>query len=148
MRVHQYLSVAVVGLLLVVLAACGAESTADDEAPVQVVQEFIAAVEEGDSTRALELMEPNEWTPQMAAEWRISSSMVDTLEFQNATYELEETEGDVAHVRFSSLVSYGLQGSAPAEQQMEGVFEVVNIDGEWYIRNMRPEVELDEEAEG
>jgi hypothetical protein len=156
MAIRQWLLVLVGGVMLLLVAACGgggetgeAEQPSlaggDTEAPVQVVREFVAATQEQDVNKLLSLIEPSNEVQGMGAELRAQTGLIGQLDYQNETYTLEENNGQEAKVRFTADVTFGVQGAEPVSQPAEMVFNVVKIDENWYIRNVVPVIEEEEE---
>lgn len=121
--------------LLVLLAACSMASV-DNDAPVQVVREFVAAWEENDTSKILRLIEPSDWRMEMGPEIRSYTGMVDHLEFADPTYTLVDNTGDLAHVRLTSTVQYTLRDGNTGNLDIDVLLEVVRIDDAWYLRSL------------
>jgi hypothetical protein len=123
-----------VGVVLL-LAACAGAADQATSPPVMIVQEFVTAVESRDPARMLELMEPTEWRREIGAELRSYTATVEHVAFQDTNYEVLESSSDHAEVRLRSTVTYRIQGFSEGNQEIDVVVEVVQQDGEWYVRD-------------
>lgn len=117
------------------LGACGTPA-ADDAAPVETVRAFVAAWEDHDTTRILELIEPADWRMQIGPEVRAYTGQIETLAFVDPSYTLLENDGSTARVRVQAHVEYALRGQAPGAFDLDVVVILVNLDGQWYLRNV------------
>jgi hypothetical protein len=133
---RRRLPVLVALLLLLALAACtqGASSE-DNEAATQVVRSFVAAVEDRDASRIINLIEPADWRKDIGPELRSYVSFLERAEFRNPQYTVIDNTGDLAHIRLVSTMEYKIKGVPSDEQQWDLTFEVVKLDGTWYLRN-------------
>jgi hypothetical protein len=123
-------------LACALLAACGGATPADDEAAVQVVRDFVAAWEAGDTSSVLTLIEPAEWREEIGPEVRAYTGRIEQLRFENPSYELVDNTGEVAHVRLRGTLNYRLRESGTGEQEVDILVEVAKIDGSWYVRGV------------
>jgi hypothetical protein len=128
----------IVGLLLwlsLVLLGCASQpSEADNEAAIQVVKNFVAAVEKRDPSAMLNVIEPTEWRREIAPELRSYIGYIQRIAFQNPQYSLIDNTGELAHVRLVSSMEFALEGAEPAKQDVDLTFELVKLDGTWYLR--------------
>lgn len=126
-----------VALCIVMLTACGGSAPAqNDEAPVQVVKDFVAAAERRDASAMLNLLEPTDWREQIGPELRSYTNQVEQVEIRNPTYTLQDRTDQESHVRVQGTVAYTLRGAAFHEQPIDTTIELVNIDNIWYIRGV------------
>lgn len=128
----------IAGLLLwlsLVLLGCASQpSEADNEAAIQVVKNFVAAVEKRDPSAMLNVIEPTEWRREIAPELRSYIGYIQRIAFQNPQYSLIDNTGELAHVRLVSSMEFALEGAEPAKQDVDLTFELVKLDGTWYLR--------------
>lgn len=133
--VRQWLIIGLVLAIGMVLAACsGKPSEADNEAAIQVAKDFVAAVEKRDPSAMLALIEPTDWRREIAPELRSYMGYVQSITFQNPEYSLIDNTGELAHVRLVSSMEYALEGTGTAKQDVDLTFELVKLDGTWYLR--------------
>lgn len=126
----------IIASMLFVLTACARTATStDDEAPRQVVRSFVTAIEDRDASRVLNLIEPADWRKDIGPELRSYVSYLERVQFRDPQYTVVDNTGTLAHVRLVSQMEYEIKGVPPAEQHWDLVFEVVKLDGTWYLRN-------------
>ena len=131
-----WLGIAVSALVLLALVACSdTANPADDQAATQVVKSFVTAVEDRNASGMLNLIEPADWRKDIGPELRSYVSYLKSAEFHDPQYTVIDNTGDLAHVRLVSTMEYEIEGVPPAEQPWNLVFEVVKLDGTWYLRN-------------
>lgn len=136
MRVKQFVCLLMIGLLAL-LAACGSPPPAETETPppVQKTQEFVAALSTRDASQILALIEPTDWRNEMSPELRSALALVESVSFEDMTYELQDGSTDQeAQVRVTGTVNYTIQGAEPAQEVLDVTVALVQIDSEWYIR--------------
>lgn len=126
--------VAMIGM--VVLVGMGCAPAAPDDAPVQHVQQVVAAWEVGDTEAILAAIEPTEWRREISPEIRQYTGLIRQLTFVEPQYTLLDNDGTVAHVRVESRVVYELQDGRSGEQSLRLIVETVHYDGAWYIRGI------------
>lgn len=134
-RMLQRLLAALV--LVTLLTGCAA---ADDAGPLQLARDFVAAWEDLDVTRALNLMEPDDydWRREIMPEMRSYISGVTALKFVEPTYTMVDNNGELAHVRVAATVAYTLENNVVGDLDLDMVLEVVKLDdGRWYLRNVQ-----------
>lgn len=119
---------------LVLLGCSGEPSAADNEAAIQVVKNFVAAVEKRDPSAMLDVIEPTEWRREIAPELRSYIGYIQSISFQDPQYSLIDNTGELAHVRLVSSMEYALEGTETAKQDIDLTFELVKLDGTWYLR--------------
>jgi hypothetical protein len=123
-------------ILMLALGACSrTSSSADNDPPKKVVQSFVAAIEQRNASKLLNLIEPADWRKDIGPELRSDMSYLEKDNFRDPQYTVVDNTGELAHVRLVSTMEYEVQGVPPAEQQLDLLFEVVKLDGEWYLRN-------------
>lgn len=124
--------------VLLLLAACAAPSATalDDEAAIEAVQAFVAALEARDPSAVLDTLEPADWRYEIGPELRSYMSYIEALEFQDPTYEVLANDGTTAEIRLRADLRYQLRDLEPSERAIDTVFELVQIDGEWYMRSL------------
>ena len=123
-------------ILMLALGACArTTSSTDNDPPKRVVQSFVAAIEQRNASRLLNLIEPADWRKDIGPELRSYMSYLEKAHFRDPQYTVVDNTGELAHVRLVSTMEYEVQGVPPAEQQLDLLFEVVKLDGEWYLRN-------------
>lgn len=133
--VRQWLMIGLVLGISMLLAACsGQPSAADNEAAIQVAKDFVAAVEKRDPSAMLDLIEPTDWRREMGPELRSYIGYLQSITFQNQEYSLVDNTGEIAHVRLVSTMEYALEGTGTAKQDIDLNFELVKLDGTWYVR--------------
>ena len=117
------------------LSGCSFGAAVDDEGPRQVVRSFVEALEARDAGRLLDLIEPADWRKEIGPELRSYVAYIETLSFRDPQYTVMDNTGDQAHVRLVSTLEYTIKDVKPGEQKVDLVFEVVRIDGIWYLRS-------------
>lgn len=128
-------NLAVLLAAILVLAGCG-PTAAQDEAAIQVVRDFVAAWEAGDTSAVLALVEPADWRREMGPELRAYTGRIDQLQLANAAYSLLDNDGQVARVRLTGSLSYTLHDGVSGEHELDAVVEVVQVEGAWYVRGL------------
>jgi hypothetical protein len=156
MNIRPYLShlscrpFLLVGMLLLtlLLAACdggGAPSSqsgsGDEEAPVQVVKDFVAALKNRDVDAMMNYISSNEETARYSPEIQNSIDLLEKLNIENEQYTLEENDGTNAKVRLKATVSYAVRGVPLASEEGETIFSLIKLGDRWYIRNIQPVIE-------
>ena len=115
-----------------------------DPRPVQVVQNFVAAVEARDVSRMLSYIEPTDIKRQISPELRSYMEYITDLQFNDETYTLLDNDGSIAHVRLTGTVRYTVDYGTvySGERPFDTVFELVLLEGAWYLRSLQlPETE-------
>jgi hypothetical protein len=107
----------------------------DDAAPRRVVERFVEALEDRDASALLALIEPADWRREIGPELRSYVGYVQRISFRRPTYTVESNNGDEARVRFVATLEYEIEGVEPGEQPVDIIFEVVRLDGTWYVRS-------------
>lgn len=123
-----------VGLCLLLVACSG---SAERNAPVEVVRQFVAASEARDLNAMLELVEPVEWRKQIVPELQQALAQIEGLSYAEQRFDLLDNENDLAHVRFQGVVMIDLRGRDPLPPRtLDQTFELVRLEGRWYIRGL------------
>ncbi len=124
--------------MLLLLAACAAssDSSTSGAAAVEHVQAFVAALEARDASAVLATLEPADWRREIGPELRSYMSYVEAIEFQAPAYEVLTNDGTTAEVRLRADLRYQLRDLEPGEQPIDTVFELVQVDGAWYLRSL------------
>jgi hypothetical protein len=102
---------------------------------VLVLKDFVAAIEARDPTAMIARLEPTDWRREIAAELRAYTASVEHIEFHDATYEVVESSAERAEVRLLATIDYRIRGMTEGEQEIDVLVEMVQQDGEWYVRN-------------
>ncbi|MRX43587.1 nuclear transport factor 2 family protein [Agromyces kandeliae] len=119
---------ALVVLALVAVFTRGEPEQLDADTPEGVVQQYSAAVIDGDEAAAMELLVPElaeDCTRMPAAEPAgIRVTLVDTT-----------VRDDTADVDVLIVTTYGDGPFGSSEYEERGVFDLVRVDGEWRIES-------------
>jgi hypothetical protein len=107
----------------------------DDAAPRRVVERFVEALEDRDASALLALIEPADWRREIGPELRSYVGYVQRISFRRPTYTVESNNGDEARVHFVATLEYEIEGVEPGEQPVDIIFELVRLDGTWYVRS-------------
>ncbi len=110
-----------------------------DPRPVQVVQNFVAATEARDVSRMLSYVEPTDLKRQISPELRSYMEYITDLQFNDETYTLIDNNGSIAHVRLTGTVRYTFDYGTvvSGERPFDTLFELVLLEGAWYLRSMQ-----------
>lgn len=129
--------------LLVALAVIGVTvlvilpgQQAGQQRPVETVQAFAAAVEAKDPSKMLSYVEPTVFRKEIGPELRAYIEHVDSIRFVDARYELVDSDGSLAHVRWTARVEYSLRESGSGQYSLDNLIELANVEGSWYLRNV------------
>lgn len=119
---------ALVVVALIVVFTRGEPESLDESTPEGVVQRYAAAVIEGDEDAAIDYLVPELGDPCE----RIETGPVDSM---RVTLVSTTERADSADVKVLIVTSYegGLFGSSEYEE--EGVFDLVEADGDWLIES-------------
>ncbi len=134
-------------LLTLLLAACDGgvpssqSGSGDEEAPVQVVKDFVAALKNRDVDAMMNYIASNEETARYSPEIQNSIDLLEKLNIENEQYTLEENDGTNAKVRLKATVSYAVRGVPLASEEGETIFSLIKVGDRWYIRNIQPVIE-------
>jgi hypothetical protein len=124
-------------LVLLILSVAACTTAVDTEGPVQAVRDFVVALEARDASAIIAQLEPTEWRTQISPELRAYLGLVETIDLYDEQYAVEEHDGELALVRLTGMLDYSLQeGAAAGTQPVDLLFEVVRIDGVWYLRSL------------
>ena len=107
----------------------------DDAAPRRVVERFVEALEDRDTSALIALIEPADWRREIGPELRSYVGYVQRIRFRNPDYKVESNNGDEAHVRFKAALEYEIKEVPPGKQDVDIIFELVRLDGTWYVRS-------------
>jgi hypothetical protein len=122
-------------LVTFLLAACSNSANQTDPPFVTVIKDFVAALEARDPAAMIMLLEPTDWRGSIGAELRSYTANVEHIAFHDTTYEVLSSSSDSAEVRLLATLDYRIQGIETGQQDIDIVVEVVQQDGEWYIRD-------------
>jgi hypothetical protein len=123
--------IVLIGMVGLLLGACGAPP--DGQAPVAVVQRFVAGLEARDVAQILAQLPPDQPKRQIAPEIRAYLSVVERMQFREPVYTVLENNGSSARVRLTATLEYTLRGVAPRERPIEAEFDVVRTGEVWYL---------------
>ncbi|NJK80719.1 MAG: hypothetical protein HC876_13510 [Chloroflexaceae bacterium] len=123
-----------IGVLVGVLAGCAARGA--DEAPVQTVRDFLAAWEARDVDAIFNLIEPAPWRREIGPELRSYAGLVEEVAFVNPKYTVLEQSAAQASVQVETTVRYTLRGGRSGERDLNVIVDVVQRDGQWYVRGL------------
>jgi hypothetical protein len=122
-------------IIVLLLAACASPASQPDSPAVAVIKEFILAIEARDPAQMLALLEPTDWRRQMGTELRLYTASIEHIEFHDETYEVLESSAEHAEVYLHATLDYRIRGAEEYEREIDIVVEVVQQDGEWYVRD-------------
>lgn len=122
--------------LLVALVSGCANKAVDNEAPVETVRQFIAALEDRDVSAMIDLLEPTDWRKEIGPELRSYLGYVKTLELRDEQYTVERNDGQKATVRLTGTLSYALADDASGERPIDLAIDLVEVDGQWYMHSL------------
>jgi hypothetical protein len=111
-----------------------------DTRPVEVVRGFAAAIEARDASGMLAFVEPTVYRREISPEIRAYAEYLQAASFENARYELLDSDGEVAHVRWTATMRYtlGMGGEARSgERPIDTTFELRKIEGSWYLHGAK-----------
>jgi hypothetical protein len=111
-----------------------------DTHPTQVVQGFAAALEARDASKALAYVEPTVFRREISPEVRSYVEYLQEVRFENARYELLDSDGEVAHVRWTATMHYTLNlGSETksGDRPIDTTFELRQVEGNWYLHDAK-----------
>jgi len=111
-----------------------------DPRPVEVVQGFASAIESRDASKMLSFVEPTVFRREISPEIRSYVEHLREARFENPRYQLLDSDGDVAHVRWTATMRYTLDlGSETRSGQrpIDTTFELLKIEGSWYLHAMK-----------
>lgn len=109
---------------------------ANDKRPVEVVQGFATAIESKDVTEMLSYMEPTVLRRQIGPELRAYVEYIEQIRFTDTNYEMLENDGERAIVHWTGTIEYQLRERGSGTNDLDQTFELVNIEGAWYIRSV------------
>src|SRR5262245_55150584 len=112
-----------------------------DQRPIQVVKDFVAALEAKDASKALALVVPTDIKKEIGPEVRAYLEYVESLTFSDANYQLLDNDGERAHVRWTANMHYKLNlGSEvrSGDKPVDTVYELINFEGAWYLQGVTP----------
>jgi hypothetical protein len=107
-----------------------------DTRPVEVVRGFAAAIEAKDASRMLAHVEPTIYRREISPEIRAYVEYLREVRFENARYELLDSDGATAHVRWTANMRYTLdlgEEVKSGERPIDTTFELRKIEGNWYL---------------
>lgn len=135
-------------LFMLLLAACDGggvpssqSGSGDEEAPVQVVKDFVAALKNRDVDAMMDYITSNEETSRYSPEIQNAIDLLEKLNIENEQYTLEENDGTNAKVRLKATVSYAVRGVPLASEEGETIFSLIKVGDRWYIRSIQPVIE-------
>lgn len=111
-----------------------------DPKPVEIVQGFAAAIEAKDASKMLSYVEPTVFRREIGPEVRSYVEYLQNVRFENARYELLDSDGQTAHVRWTATMRYTLNlGSETksGERPIDTTFELRKIEGNWYLHGAK-----------
>jgi hypothetical protein len=111
-----------------------------DTRPVEVVRGFAAAIEARDASKMLAFVEPTVYRREISPEIRAYAEYLQSASFANARYELLDSDGEIAHVRWTATMRYtlGLGDEARSgERPIDTTFELRKIEGTWYLHGAK-----------
>jgi hypothetical protein len=108
----------------------------NDQRPVAVVQGFAAAVEAKDPSKMLSYVEPTRFRKEIGPEIRSYVSYIESIRFVNPQYQLLENDGRRALVRWTATAEYSLRELGSGQRAVDTTFELVNLEGAWYLRSI------------
>ncbi|MBK9711714.1 MAG: hypothetical protein IPO81_10375 [Kouleothrix sp.] len=129
--------------LLAVLALFLLTRPADplsDPRPVEVVRGFAAALEAKDADKLLAAIEPTVFRREISPEIRSYVEYLQEVRFDNARYELLDSDGERAHVRWTATMHYTLDlgdETKAGQQPIDTTFELSKIEGTWYLHSAK-----------
>jgi hypothetical protein len=109
-----------------------------DPRPTQVVQAFAAAIEARDATTMLSHVEPTVYRREISPEIRAYVEYLQQVTFENARYQLLDSDGATAHVRWTANMRYTLglgDETRSGERLIDTTFELRKIEGTWYLHS-------------
>ncbi|MEM8534469.1 MAG: hypothetical protein AAGF95_26730 [Chloroflexota bacterium] len=125
--------VLVIGIVLVLNVF---NNPANDQRPIDVVQGFATAIEAKDVTEMLSYIEPTVLRRQIGPELRSYVEYIEQISFTDTNYEILENDGERAVVRLTGTLEYQLRDRGSGSNDLDQTFELVNIEGSWYIRSV------------
>jgi NH3-dependent NAD+ synthetase len=106
-----------------------------DPRPVAQVQGFVAAMEARDATAMLSFVEPSVLKKQIGPEVRAYVEYIRELRFEDARYELLQSDGERARVRMTATMQYTLDYGdlRSGTHAVDSIYELRLVEGTWYI---------------
>ena len=111
-----------------------------DPRPVEVVRGFASAIEARDTTRVLSYVEPTVFRREISPEIRSYVERLVEVRFANPSYQLLESDGETARVRWTATMRYTIgQGrdARSGERPIDTTFELRKIEGTWYLHSAK-----------
>ena len=111
-----------------------------DPRPVEVVRGFAGAIEARDTSKALSYVEPTVFRREISPEIRSYLERFAEVRFENPSYQLLDSDGETAHVRWTATMRYtiGQGGDARSGQRpIDTTFELRKIEGGWYLHSAK-----------
>lgn len=126
--------------MLVLLVGCSGitPTTGSDEAPVQVVKQFVSALRSKNASKMVEYLANNEAIGGYAPELQTTMDLLQTMNIENEQYTLQENDGTNAKVKMTATISYAVRGVPLVTQQGDAIFSLINVADQWLIRNIEP----------
>jgi hypothetical protein len=112
-----------------------------DPRPVEVVKGFVAALEAKDATQALAFVVPTDIKKEIGPEVRAYLEYVESLSFSDANYQLVDSDGERAHVRWTATMHYKLNFGSEiksGDKPVDTVYELIKFEGAWYLQSVAP----------
>ena len=111
-----------------------------DPRPVEVVRGFASAIEARDTSKVLSYVEPTVFRREISPEIRAYVERLAEVRFDNPSYQLLDSDGATAHVRWTATMRYTIgQGgeSRSGERPIDTTFELRKIEGGWYLHSAK-----------
>ena len=131
------------GLILVAGAVLLLTRTPDplsDARPVETVKGFADAIAAKDADKMISFIEPTEYAKEITPEIRAYVEYLQDVRFDNSRYELLDSDGQRAHVRWTATMHYTLDlgdETKTGERPIDTVFELTKFEGNWYLRSAK-----------
>jgi hypothetical protein len=112
-----------------------------DPRPVEVVKGFVAALEAKDASGALAFVVPTDIKREIGPEVRAYLEYVESLSFSDANYQLLDSDGERAHVRWTATMHYKLNFGSEVksgDKPVDTVYELIKFEGAWYLQGVTP----------
>ena len=106
-----------------------------DPRPVEVVRGFAAALEAKDADKLLAAIEPTVFRREISPEIRSYVEYLQEVRFDNARYELLDSDGERAATMHYTL-DLGDETKA-GQQPIDTTFELSKIEGTWYLHSAK-----------
>ena len=112
-----------------------------DPRPVEVVKGFVAALEAKDASKALAFVVPTDIKKEIGPEVRAYLEYVESLSFSDANYQLLDSDGERAHVRWTATMHYKLNFGSEVksgDKPVDTVYELIKFENAWYLQSVAP----------